>query len=166
MKSLISIAAALTIIILFSCQKDKNLSNNATAKATSVGTMDQIPNIKTASFVWHISSFVSYGEDITSKFADYSFDIQAPQLMTGVYNIVAVIGGNRYTGVWEKTSYDQVTILFPDPATLPQSDVLYNLNLLNSVWTLTNNEVYDITMQTKRMTISFHTNGDTWPTNE
>jgi hypothetical protein len=166
MKKLLSIGVALIMISLLSCQKDKGIVNNATTKATSTGVTDQTPNIKTVSFVWHINSFFSNGEDITSRFADYAFDIQAPQLMTGVYNIVAVLGGNRYIGDWEKASYNNVIIRFPDPSSLPQSDVLLTLNLLNNVWTLKNNQIFDLGLQTNTMRLSFHTNGEIWPPNE
>jgi hypothetical protein len=92
---------------------------------------------------------------MTGQLADYKFDIQAPQLMTGVYTIVAVSSTGTVYGKWNRVSYGEVIIGFPST-----NDAL---SLLNGDWTLTNNQQYDIAMQTSSKSLAFHTNGDTWP---
>ena len=166
MKKLLSIGVVLITVGIFSCQKDKIIANNATTKASGSITTDQTLNVRTVPYVWYINSFFVNGENITWRFADFTFDIQAPQLMTGTYNIVAVFGGNKYNGNWDKLSLDQVTIRFPDLSTSPQSDILYILNYLNNVWVLKDNQTYDLSLRTNGMLLSFHTNGDTWPPNK
>ena len=115
--------------------------------------------VRTISYVWKINSFVVNGSDLTSQFADYRFDIRAPQLMIEDGEIVAVNGSNTYRGTWKRVSYNEVVINFPNP-TLDGSFVL---SQLNDDWTITNNVEHDIAMQTSAKMLSFHNNGEVWP---
>jgi len=95
---------------------------------------------------------------MTAQLAGWSFDIQAPQLSTGSYTIVAVNGSTTIYGKWNRVTYGEVIINFPSDATA--------LSLLNDDWTLTNNQQYDIAMQTSSKSLAFHTNGEIWPNHE
>ena len=150
-------AIALLTTGIFSCQKDKSGVNNAsTISGKSLTGNDISPTVKSVPYVWKINLFMLNGNDMTTQFADYKFDIRAPQLMTGDYIIAVVSGSNIYYGKWNRATYGEVIINFG-------SDVPSPLSLLNDTWTLTNNQQYDIAMQTSTKTMSFHTDGETWP---
>ena len=158
MKQLLFILVAGMTIISFSCKKEStNPATNAqdlTSTGPSGGPTGG-PSVRTVPYIWTVNSLMVNGSDMTAQLAGYRFDIQAPPLMTGSYTIVAVNGTATYYGKWNKVSYGEVIINFP-------SDVP-GLNLLNDDWTLTNNQTYDISMQTSSKSLLFHTNGDTWP---
>ena len=160
MKKLLLLAIALLTIGIFSCQKDKNIANNAAriSPKSILTDNDNLPNIRTGFYVWTISSFVVNGNDMTTQLADYKFDIQAPPSMTGMYTIVAVNGSNTYYGKWYRISYGEVIINFPTNVPV--------LSQLNDDWALTNNQQHDLVMQTSTKTLSFHTDGEIWPNNK
>ena len=153
MKKLFILITGLTIIC-FSCKKETSNLSSTSSQNTMTGPGG--PNVRTAFYVWRINSFIVNGNDITTQLADYKFDIQAPQLMTGVYTIVAVNNSNTYYGKWNKVSYGEVIISFPANISV--------LSQLNDDWALTNNQQYDLAMQTSTKTLSFHTDGEIWPT--
>lgn len=159
-KLLLLTAIALLTISIFSCQKDKSITNSsATVSGKSQTGSDNSPNIRTVPYIWTISSFVANGVDMTSQFANYKFDIRSAQLMIGNGEIIAVNGENTYSGNWNRLSYSEVVIKFPSYSV---SDI-FILNQLNDDWTLTNNESYDLSLQTNAKTLSFHTDGQVWP---
>ena len=159
MKKLFVLITSLTILF-FSCKKETSNLNPTSSKNMMTGPGGG-PNVKTVPYVWKINSFVVNGNDMTSQLADYRFDIQTPQLMTGVYSIVAVSSTGTFYGKWNRVSYGEVIINFANfssDASVP--------GLLTDDWTLSNNQSYDIAMQTGTKSLSFHTNGETWPSNE
>jgi hypothetical protein len=158
MKQLLFILVGGMTIISFSCKKEStNLDSNAQAYTTTgtSGGQSSGSNVRTTSYIWSVNSLVVNGSDLTSQLSGYRFDIQAPRLMTGAYTIVAVGSSGTYYGKWDRVSYGEVIITFSS-----NNDAL---SLLNGDWTLTNNQEYDISMQTGSKSLSFHTNGETWP---
>ena len=158
MKQLLFILVGGITIISFSCKKESTNFDSTAQAYTSTGPSGGSsggPSIRTEAYIWTVNSLVVNGSDMTGQLANYRFDIQAPQLMTGVYTIVAVNGANSYYGKWNRVSYGEVIITFPS-----STDAL---GLLNGDWTLTNNQQYDIAMQTSSKSLAFHTNGETWP---
>ena len=157
MKKLLFLTAAGLTVVLFSCKKDTSAINNSNTvnSSTNMSGTTTSPGVKTVPYIWAINSFVVNGTDVSGQFANYRFDIQAPQLMTGNYTIVAVNGSTSYYGKWDRVSYSEVIISFSADGS--------DLSLLNGDWTLTNNQQYDIAMQTGTKSLSFHTNGETWP---
>lgn len=155
MKKLFILIAGL-ITICFSCKKETSNLDPTSSQNMMPGSGG--PNVRTAFYVWRINSFIVNGNDLTTELADYKFDIQAPQLMTGVYTIVAVNSSNTYYGKWNRVSYGEVIINFPTNVPV--------LSQLNDDWTLTNNQQYDVAMQSSAKTLSFHANGETWPSDK
>jgi hypothetical protein len=154
---LLTVIALLTIGI-FSCQKDKSLVNNsAIISGKSLMGNDISPNVRSVPYIWTISSFVANGVDMTSQFSNYKFDIRTAPLMIGSGEIIAVNGGNTYSGKWDRVTYGEVVIQFP-----LVSDVII-LSQLSDDWTLTNNGSYDLSLQTNAKILSFHTDGQIWP---
>ena len=159
MKQILFILVGGITIISFSCKKEStNLDSTAQAYTSTGSGPSGGPNVRTVSNIWTVNSLTVNGNDMTGQLADYKFDIQAPQLMTGVYTIVAVGSTGTYYGKWNRVSYGEVIITFPS-----STDAL---SLLNGDWTLTNNQQYDIAMQTSSKSLAFHTNGDTWPSDK
>ena len=158
MKQILFILVGGITIISFSCRKEStNLDSTAQAYTSTgpSGGPSGGPNVRTVPYIWTVNSLMVNGSDMTGQLADYRFDIQAPQLMTGIYTILAVSSTGTVYGKWNRVTYGEVIITFPS-----STDVL---SLLNGDWTLTNNQLYDITMQTSSKSLAFHTNGDTWP---
>jgi hypothetical protein len=155
MKKLLFILVTGVSLLTFSCKKEA-IQQNATAQG-GMTTGGSGPAVKTTPYVWKINSFVSGGMDMTAQFANFEFDIRAPQLMIADGEILAVSGGTTYHGKWHRVDYDEVVITFPvDPSSV--------LNQLNADWTLTNNLEHDIAMQSGSKMLSFHNDGETWPT--
>lgn len=158
MKQLLFILVGGMTIISFSCKKEStNLDSTAQAYTSTgpSGGPSGGSTVRTAAYIWAVNSLVVNGSDMTGQLADYKFDIQAPQLMTGVYTIVAVGSTGKVYGKWNRVTYGEVVITFPS-----DNDAL---TLLNGDWTLTTNQQYDIAMQTSSKSLAFHTNGDIWP---
>ena len=158
MKQLLFILVGGMTILSFSCKKESsNLDSTAQANTGTgqAGGPSVGPNIRTVPYIWAVNSLVVNGSDMTSQLADYKFDIQASQTMTGVYTIVAISSTGSVNGKWNRVAYGEVIIAFPST-----NDAL---SQLNGDWTLTNNQQYDIAMQTSSKSLAFHTNGDTWP---
>lgn len=158
MKQLLFILVGGMTILTFSCKKEStNPASNAQDFISTgpTGGPTGGPSVKTVAYIWTVNSLIVNGSDMTSQLSGYRFDIQAPPLMTGSYTIVAVGSAGTYYGKWNRVSYGEVIINFPP-------DVA-GLNLLNDDWTLTNNQTYDIAMQTSSKSLAFHTTGETWP---
>jgi hypothetical protein len=155
MKKLLFLLAAGITIGTFSCKKEA-IQPNSTGQSDAGAAGGGGPTTKTVPYIWKINSFVVNGTDMTAQFADYRFDIRAPQLMIENGIIVAVSGSGTYNGKWNRVAYNEVVITYPvDPSNI--------LSQLNDDWILTNNLEHDIAMQTSSKKMSFHNDGETWP---